>query len=892
MSLDKLQAVHEAFANVFNQSNLNATGTAAPQAAFDHETLSEAFSESHPKAANTEQSFARFDYEALTGIFSETPTETSPTSFDPEFPEMLSERPPRSSNTQPPRPGFDDQAFADLLSEPPPVSTNTRPPQPSFDHQALAEMLTELSADPISPQMSPPGYDTDPSSAPVPGQFDHEEPKAKAFAVAPPTNAENVREPPRARSLLARLHHLFSTREEALLSDVEKEPPLAPSLSGQPHTPEPMARAISTNAADALPRPADALLEDLPSLSFEQEPKSPHLDGQPGKGKPDVSVVAIAPPANTASAWPLQETSLPSEISAPISIDREPSPPTFERESSTPTVAGRLGNVDQDIPAVAVGAPAEAENARQQAKSLLVETVSPSSSIIEPPDPVFGKGGGPIPPGWLDLEKGKRGEKPDVEQVQRPLTELPSRFSPSATLPLPPQPVLSGQLVNLAPPEEIVPAAASADIESAWSQPARSPLPELPPLISIDTETPSFQTEPSSQTLSRPVEHTASAASTVAHSALTHVGSTQPQRLRSLLAEIAPKIHSPDSTSTKPQPFIFEKNSSAIIESHQPKHAEPAVEFVAAAPLPDAEAARPQQDKLLLAALPPSRSSFERKASPAIFAGELDKVEPAVETVAATPSANAVAAQQSESLPLTDLSAPASANTKSSSPNFEQNLPPRSLSGQTDDVIPPVNSVWVAHPTGAEVALPRHASSLLSALDVLNAKSSPPLLQKEPSRSTVASQQVDAVMSVEAIAHPTDAERAFPRQTKSLQTEMPALVSTDAKPSSPIFQKEPLGRPAFYQPSDVALTAETVAVAPPAVTESAVTRAEQAKSLLAELDLNTAIHLRWVMRDIRSKRTKFSPVSANDLAALMDLGLVENREGLPRLTGLGVLALD
>jgi len=69
-------------------------------------------------------------------------------------------------------------------------------------------------------------------------------------------------------------------------------------------------------------------------------------------------------------------------------------------------------------------------------------------------------------------------------------------------------------------------------------------------------------------------------------------------------------------------------------------------------------------------------------------------------------------------------------------------------------------------------------------------------------------------------------------------------------------------------------------------------RAEQAKSLLAGLDLDTAIRLRWAMRDIRAKRTKLSPVSENDLAALIDLGFVEMREEQPRLTGLGVLALD
>jgi len=46
------------------------------------------------------------------------------------------------------------------------------------------------------------------------------------------------------------------------------------------------------------------------------------------------------------------------------------------------------------------------------------------------------------------------------------------------------------------------------------------------------------------------------------------------------------------------------------------------------------------------------------------------------------------------------------------------------------------------------------------------------------------------------------------------------------------------------------------------------------------------------MRDIKAKRTKLSPVSENDLSALMDLGLVEMREELPRLTDLGFLELD
>jgi hypothetical protein len=74
--------------------------------------------------------------------------------------------------------------------------------------------------------------------------------------------------------------------------------------------------------------------------------------------------------------------------------------------------------------------------------------------------------------------------------------------------------------------------------------------------------------------------------------------------------------------------------------------------------------------------------------------------------------------------------------------------------------------------------------------------------------------------------------------------------------------------------------------------EAATTTAEQAKSVLAGLNRDTAIRLRWVMRDIKAKRTKLSPVNPNDLAALIDLGFVEMREDTPVLTTVGFLALD
>ena len=61
---------------------------------------------------------------------------------------------------------------------------------------------------------------------------------------------------------------------------------------------------------------------------------------------------------------------------------------------------------------------------------------------------------------------------------------------------------------------------------------------------------------------------------------------------------------------------------------------------------------------------------------------------------------------------------------------------------------------------------------------------------------------------------------------------------------------------------------------------------------LADLDLERAIVLRWILRDVKAKRLKLSPVSDADLSALIDLGLVEMRDDAPVLTNAGHAALD
>ena len=68
--------------------------------------------------------------------------------------------------------------------------------------------------------------------------------------------------------------------------------------------------------------------------------------------------------------------------------------------------------------------------------------------------------------------------------------------------------------------------------------------------------------------------------------------------------------------------------------------------------------------------------------------------------------------------------------------------------------------------------------------------------------------------------------------------------------------------------------------------------AEQTSSPWTGLDLDTAIRLRWALRDIKGKRTKLSPVSPGDLETLIEMGLVEMRDDAPLLTNAAHQALD
>jgi hypothetical protein len=644
MSAEKLQAVHEALSKMFSESPLISTHTEPSRPVFDDEALSEIFSEPHPVSTNTEKPSPIFDHAALAGIFSEPL--------------------PISTDTKPSPPSFDHQALAETLSEFPPISTNTRLSPPSFDHQALADILSELPPVPINPELSPLSFDTGSSSAPFSGQLDSEEPVAKAVAVASSTN-EGARTQ-RTKSLLAKLHDVFSTKAEPPSSSVEEDPS-PPSLSGQLHKPEPMAKAI-----------------------------------------------AAASPA---------EKSLPTEFRPLTSASAEPAL-IVEKKPSQPTLSGRVGNLEPAVKTVAAAPSPDAESARTQQARLLVEPVSPRATNMDPSAPVLGKEPSrPVLSGRPDVEPA---ESARPQQVNSSLTELPPLISTKAKPPAPvletepSQPILSGQPDNLEPAVN----AAPTDAESAGVRQEKSSLTEHP-LISITTETsgPIRENETSRPPLSNQLDNLQTAAKAVSVAPPTDAESAvmQPREAKPLLSAVT----SLDSTNTKTPPGIFENESSPISLSGRPNHAEPTAKIVPATPSADMEDARPQQRESLLAELTPSRFFFRREPSSTTLSGELDNVAPAVKTVAVVPPTHALAMlpQQMNSLPLTDLPALTSTNTKPSPPISEENSSPPSLSGQLENVEPAAKAVAVTPPADTVNAVTRaqQAKSLLAELDLSTA---------------------------------------------------------------------------------------------------------------------------------------------------------------------------
>jgi hypothetical protein len=117
-----------------------------------------------------------------------------------------------------------------------------------------------------------------------------------------------------------------------------------------------------------------------------------------------------------------------------------------------------------------------------------------------------------------------------------------------------------------------------------------------------------------------------------------------------------------------------------------------------------------------------------------------------------------------------------------------------------------------------------------------------------------------------------------------------AQLFRDGSPISTSAEAPPItsvGQPNIDEAVSEASVIETAGTA-----ENATAMADQPRSVLDGLSLDTAIRLRWALRDIKARRTKLTPISQNDLMALIDLGLIEMRDDVPQLTDEGHRAID
>ena len=63
-------------------------------------------------------------------------------------------------------------------------------------------------------------------------------------------------------------------------------------------------------------------------------------------------------------------------------------------------------------------------------------------------------------------------------------------------------------------------------------------------------------------------------------------------------------------------------------------------------------------------------------------------------------------------------------------------------------------------------------------------------------------------------------------------------------------------------------------------------------SPMAGLELDTAIRLRWALRDIKGKWINLSPVSREDLRTLLEMGVIEMRDDVPVITNEGERSIN
>ena len=89
-------------------------------------------------------------------------------------------------------------------------------------------------------------------------------------------------------------------------------------------------------------------------------------------------------------------------------------------------------------------------------------------------------------------------------------------------------------------------------------------------------------------------------------------------------------------------------------------------------------------------------------------------------------------------------------------------------------------------------------------------------------------------------------------------------------------------------PAVSSISAETLSAEPKSALLMAIVEPD---IYTARADRDRAVALRWVLRDIKNNRLKWSPVDQDDLRILIQIGLVEMRDSAAVLTSAGVSAI-
>lgn len=285
----------------------------------------------------------------------------------------------------------------------------------------------------------------------------------------------------------------------------------------------------------------------------------------------------------------------------------------------------------------------------------------------------------------------------------------------------------------------------------------------------------------------------------------------------------------------------------------------------------------PNAGRELREATPPSfdapRLPLKPETQSPALADEPDHIDSAAEIAAAILSGNAESADREQR-----------ALDKPTQPSRRN--PSTALLGA------PVSPMPAIGPYRVQVAAIQPSPSTPSPLIVRPAASSQ---NAEVERASVSHStgldQAEPATQVTTVDLPIAPQSMPPSQATMIQADERDAVSTAFNDAASVVG--PSLRQNIHEPlTDPGAGTATAPIDSTLTTHGDVTPELEARSLLSELDLDSAIRLRWVMRDIRANRTRMSPASVSDLAALAELGLVEIRGEIPQLTASGVRELD